>query len=213
MTSLSHTTHCGLPGIDLIPFGMHACHVYDSREELAAALAPFFAAGLARNERCLWITAPPLPAIEAIEALRPHCGGVDEALAAGALRVRDFDEWRANSGRPTGADVLGLWLREEERALADGYNGLRIGGNMSVLAPADWPGFMAYERAVSAGFSGRRIVALCSYAADSRPEAQVRDVVQAHHCAFKRAAAGDWQVAAVPAVTPEGAGVVSRTPA
>ena len=55
-------------------------------------------------------------------------------------------------------------LEEEERALAEGYNGLRITGNTSFLTPGDWPTFMEYEQALSARFHGRRIVTICSYA-------------------------------------------------
>jgi hypothetical protein len=34
-----------------------------------------------------------------------------------------------------GLDVIQFWLEEEERALAEGYNGLRITGNTSFLTP------------------------------------------------------------------------------
>ena len=60
--------------------------------------------------------------------------------------------------------MIQLWLEEEERALAEGYNGLRIAGTTSFVIPGDWSSFMEYERAVSNHFNGRRIVALCSYA-------------------------------------------------
>lgn len=42
----SSLTDCGLPGIKDIPFGVHMCHFYDRCEDLAAALVPYFAAGL-----------------------------------------------------------------------------------------------------------------------------------------------------------------------
>ena len=70
MANPAHITHFGLPGIGRIPFGMHTCHLYNNRDQLVAALVPYFVAGLRGNERCLWITAPPLPASEAISALR-----------------------------------------------------------------------------------------------------------------------------------------------
>jgi hypothetical protein len=47
-----HSTQCGLPGIDRVPFGMHACHFYRNRDDLIGALAPYFVAGLRANERC-----------------------------------------------------------------------------------------------------------------------------------------------------------------
>jgi hypothetical protein len=36
MATRSHITHFGLPGIDRIPFGMHGCHLYSTRDELHA---------------------------------------------------------------------------------------------------------------------------------------------------------------------------------
>ena len=59
MANLSHSTRCGLPGIEWVPFG--------------STLATFIAAltsSLRRwcrtlsRERCLWVTAPLLPARE-----------------------------------------------------------------------------------------------------------------------------------------------------
>lgn len=184
MANCSHNTHCGLPGMDRIPAGMHACHFYSDRDELVAAVAPYAVAGLRENERCIWITAPPLPAREAAQALRTAWGGVEDAIHAGALRILDFDQWYASAGQLKGLDVVKLWLEEEERALAEGYDGLRIAGNTSFLKTGDWSTLMEYETSVTAQFNGRRIVALCSYALNQCNDQQMNDVLDAHHCAF-----------------------------
>jgi hypothetical protein len=197
MANLPHLTRCGLPGIDRVPFGMHACHFYSDRDQLVAALVPYFVAGLRGNERCLWVTAPLLSAREAVQVLRAAWDGADDAIQAGALRILDFDRWYAGSARLRGLDVVRLWLQEEERALAEGYDGLRISGHTSFLAPGDWLMLMEYEQAVTTHFNGRRIVSLCSYAMAQCNDQQMSDVVQAHHCAFERPDA-DWQVVASP---------------
>ncbi len=115
MVNIPYITRCGLPGIEHVPFGMHACHFYRNRNELVAAMVPYFIAGLRGNERCLWITAPPLPADEASQALRAASDAVDEAIQAGALRILDFDQWYGSLGRLKGLDVIQFWLEEEER--------------------------------------------------------------------------------------------------
>jgi two-component system, sensor histidine kinase PdtaS len=191
----SHFTRCGLPGIDRVAYGMHACHFYSNREELLAALAPYFIAGLRANERCLWITAPPLPSHEAAQALCAVWDGADDVIQTGALRVLDFDHWYTNSAGLGGLDVLPFWLREEERALADGYSGLRITGNTSFLPPDAWSKFMEYEQAVTGHFRGRRIVTLCSYSLEHCDDQQVHEVMQSHHCTFERPDT-DWRVVA-----------------
>jgi hypothetical protein len=195
----SHFTESGLRGIDRVPYGMHACHFYSNRDELIAALIPYIATGLRSNERCLWIAAPPLPAREAVRALRAAWDGCDEALETGALRIRDFDQWYASSSRLKGLDVVQLWLEEEQRALAEGYSGLRITRNTSFLQPSDWPTFMEYERAVTSCLNGRRIVALCSYGHPEASGQQMSDVMEAHHCALGCSDA-EWQVVAVPKI-------------
>jgi MEDS: MEthanogen/methylotroph, DcmR Sensory domain len=190
---LPHLTDCGLPGISRIPYGLHACHFYPDREHLVAALVPYFLAGLRNNERCLWIAAPPLPAIEAHRALDAAWDGVGAAIESGVIRILDFDQWYANTAGLNGLDVVQFWLDEEEKALADGYNGLRITGNTSFLKPADWATFMQYEHEVSRHFRGRRIVALCSYTLEGRSAREVGEVMHAHECILDRPDT-NWQV-------------------
>lgn len=192
MSAHSHLTDCGLPGILKIPYGLHACHFYPNRAELIDALVPFFLAGLYNREKCLWITAPPLPAAEGRAALRQAWSGVDKASAQGALRVVDFNDWYGNNEvDPT--RVVEAWLKEEEQAVAEGYRGLRLTGNTSFVTPQDWPMFMEYERKVGAAFSKRRIIALCSYHLGSCSGAQATEALSHHDCSFHRADAG-WEV-------------------
>lgn len=194
---LPNITHCGLPGIDLVPLGMHACHFYRNREQLAAAVVPYLLAGLRANERCIWITAPPLPEMKAVQALRNAWDGIDRAIESGALRVSDFDRWYAGSAGLKGLEIVEMWLQEEQRALAEGYKGLRITGNISFLQPHELGAFVEYEQAVSDCFSGRRIVALCSYPQRQHGAEQMSSVLDAHHCAFERTDT-DWHVATIP---------------
>jgi two-component system, sensor histidine kinase PdtaS len=190
-----HLTECGLPGINRIPYGLHACHFFPGRAELVEALVPYFVAGLRAGERCIWIAAPPLPADEAERELRAAWEGAGEAIARGALRILDFDRWYAGTAGLKGPEVVKLWLDEEEHALAQGYTGLRITGNTSFVGPEDWAGFMEYERIAGAGFQGRRIVALCSYLLPNIGSDKVMEVMRAHDCAFDRPDSG-WQVLA-----------------
>jgi hypothetical protein len=190
---VSNLTDCGLPGIRDIPYGVHMCHFYERREDLAAALVPFFLAGLRNRERCIWITAEPLRAADARRALRDAGFDVDAALAAGALTIRDFSAWYAENENLKGNQVVELWLAEEQRALADGYRGLRITGNVTFLKPADWPVFMEYEALVNQAFQGRRIVTLCTYSSRDCGAAEMLDVVHRHNCALDRPDEG-WQI-------------------
>lgn len=189
----THLTECGLPGITQIPYGVHMCNFYKTRDELVAALVPFFAAGLRRNERCIWITAAPLHAVDAIAELERANPDPRAAIANASLVVRDYEDWYADAGTLKGSQVVDLWLAEEQRALASGYSGLRITGNVTFLRSEDWALFMEYEELVNKAFQGRRIVTLCTYHLESCGAAEVFDVVRRHNGALERPDEG-WQI-------------------
>jgi hypothetical protein len=189
----SALTDCGLPGIRQIPYGVHMCHFYERREDLAAALVPYFAAGLRNRERCIWITAPPLSAADAKLELRKTGVDVDAALAKGELTVRDFSDWYTEVEKLKGKQVVDLWLGEEERALAEGCRGLRITGNVTFLKPGDWEEFMEYEALVNETFPRRRIVTLCTYQLGEHGASGVLDVVHRHSCTLDHPDQG-WQL-------------------
>lgn len=190
----AHLADCGLPGITHIPYGVHMCNFYRTREELAAALVPFFAAGLRANERCIWITAEPLLAVQATAALE-SAGGLDvrAAIQRQALVVRDCAQWYAEAGAFRGNQVVDLWLAEENRALAEGYSGLRITGNVTFLRSQDWALFMEYEELVNRAFQRRRIVTLCTYQLEFCGASEMYDVLRRHNGALDRPDEG-WQI-------------------
>ena len=189
----SSLTACGLPGIGRIPYGIHMCHFYREREDLVEALVPFFIAGLHGNERCIWITAEPLDGEGARLELQKAGFDVDAAIRSGALTIQDYSEFYLKAPGMKSSQVAELWLAEEERALEEGYSGLRITGNASFLTPETWPDFMDYEEVVHRAFQGRRIISLCSYHARRVAASNVLDVVRRHSCALDRPDEG-WQV-------------------
>ena len=113
-------------------------------------------------------------------------GGEGGSYADPTLQVATFKGERGNQ-------VVDLWLAEEQRALAGGYSGLRITGNVTFLRSEDWALFMEYEELVNKAFQGRRIVTLCTYHLDSCGLGEVYDVVRRHHGALHQPDKG-WQI-------------------
>ena len=185
---LPYLTDCGIPGIDKIPYGIHLCHFYRDRQELADALLPYFEAGIRNNERCFWIAAEPLPAEEAKREFVRRYPGLADALKS-QLTILDYPAWYL--GR-SGESVLAAWVREEQAALAAGYSGFRLTGNTSFLTPEGWPAFMAYEHCVTEAIGATRIVALCSYTGGCTAGAEL-DTVCAHQFTLERQRA-EWQL-------------------
>lgn len=177
-------TRYGVPGIGKVPFGTHVCHFRRVREDLIDTLAPYFAAGLCNNERCVWVT--PFPADEAAAALGRTLNGLDAMLAKGQVRILDADIWHASTRGMDKDAVVEFWLREEEEALAKGYQGLRSAVNTLSLYMDDWDNLMDCEGAVGDAIRNRRILMLCSYDADKCGATSVLDAVRTHHHALDR---------------------------
>ena len=197
---LSHLTDCGLPGIQRIPYGLHACHFYPDRERLVEALVPYFLAGLRNNERCLWVAAPPLPT----QRCAPRAGGRrrrgahrrSSSIPARCAFSISTSGTRALRGS-TGSTSCAFGWRRRRRRLRRATAACASRETRASSSPSDWATFMEYERAVSEGFAGRRIVALCSYPLASRSPQEVGEVMHAHECTFDRPDA-NWQVVARP---------------
>jgi two-component system sensor kinase FixL len=192
MSAQTFLTEFGLPGIQLVPYGLHTCYFYDSDEHLEAALAQYFAAGVRHRERCIWITAEPFDAARARAALGAKGFDARELERSGALMVKEHSEWYTRANPSRGYDAAAFWLEEEQRALALGFNGIRITGDTRFLTKDSWEAFMEYERAVNNVFGGRRIVALCPYQRRIGATGML-DVLRCHECAIDRDHEG-WQV-------------------
>jgi hypothetical protein len=198
MSAASHITDCGLPGIKEIPYGVHMCHFYEGPADLAAALVPYFMAGLRNNARCHLITAEPLGEAAAKAALQAAGIDVEAAQRKGSLTIRDHAQWYGNGHPLTPYEIVERWFAEEARALADGYDAQRITGNTSFLTSATVPAFMEYERLLAESLQGHRIVTLCSYPLSRSAPADVLDVVRNHDCTLDHPDRG-WQILTAPA--------------
>lgn len=183
---MSHVTECGIPSIGKIPWGSHFCHLFAGREDLVHGLVPYFAAGLANHERCIWITSSPLSKDEAREALAARMPDLGALLEHQQIRILDSADWYTSANSTLKEDLLGHWLREEADALKAGYQGLRVAGNASFLERAQWSAFMAYERAVNREIRSRRVIALCSYDLKKSSATDVFDVIRNHQFTLDR---------------------------
>lgn len=118
---------------------------YREEAELLALLLPYFRQGLAGGERCLWLMGdePSAKARRMVAAL------ADTPYSPDQLELLRAGEWEND---------LGAWTREEQRALSQGYAGLRICGEALELPE---------------GTAALRIKALSTYGGDALPPARV----------------------------------------
>ncbi|MGB9775377.1 MAG: GAF domain-containing protein [Anaerolineae bacterium] len=169
----SPTTH--------FPPRSHICWFYETEEEHRALITPFLLQGLEQGERVVYIT-DAHSAETILEYLRD--GGVDgeAAIARGQLLFRTAQETYLQNGRFDPDRMLALLQAETEQALAEGYTGLRITGEMT-WALRGMPGteqLPLYEARVNALLPNLPFIGLCQY--DRRrfgPEALL-DLLWAH---------------------------------
>jgi signal transduction histidine kinase/CheY-like chemotaxis protein len=192
MTATRPTSDSGIPVVGELPLGSHFCQFYRTRQDLIDTLVPFFMAGLRAGELCMWVASHPLEAGEAEALLRQAMPDFDDYVARRQIEIWDYRDWYLANGQ-TAEGVLQGWIEREERALRDGFSGLRLTGNTFWLEPGMWDAFMLYEEGVNEAFSERRIVALCSYSLDRCAAEDVIDVCHNHQFALTRRKGG-WEL-------------------
>ena len=183
----------GITPLGDVEWGTHFCYFYRSDGDLAETLVPFFARGLAANEKCLWVTSSPLAAADARGGLASAVPDLRAREARGQIEIIDHESWYRRGGATDADSVLHGWIDREQQALRDGFAGLRITGNTAWLERASWADFMEYESRVTGTFAGRRIVGLCSYSLERCGPQDVLDVVRHHQFALARRE-GAWEV-------------------
>ncbi len=176
----------------MVPWGSHFCQFYETANDLVDTLVPYFKAGLDNNERCMWVTAQPLRAADATDALRNAVPDLDRRLASAQIEIVDHDQWYMTRNDKAGADaVISGWMHRKDEALTQGYSGFRLTGNTYFLEADDWNDFAEYERKVNACFCDQRVIALCSYCTRRCDAGGALDVVQNHEFALARRR-GSW---------------------
>lgn len=181
----SHVSSLGIPGLGAAPYGLHICHFFQIREELADALVPYFEAGIDNNERCIWVASAPLQTQDAfIEASKSE--KLTRAVASGQLRIFDALEWYGEPNTLNADQVIQRWLDEERGALRGGFQGLRITGNTSFVPRANWKQLIECERKLHNWIKDRRIIACCSYDREQCGSVEVLEVVRCHHGSLDR---------------------------
>uniref|UniRef100_Q466R1 histidine kinase n=1 Tax=Methanosarcina barkeri (strain Fusaro / DSM 804) TaxID=269797 RepID=Q466R1_METBF len=174
-------------GIDIIgevPWGTHFCQFYQTKQDLIDILVPYFKAGLENNEFCMWVTSEPLEVEEAKGALRKAIPEIDVYLEKGQIEIIPYTYWYVKEGIFDSQKVLNGWIEKLNRALADGYDGLRLSGNTFWLEKNDWNSFVDYEKEIDSIIGNYSMIALCTYCLERCSATEIIDVVINHQFAL-----------------------------
>ncbi|MGE5892504.1 MAG: MEDS domain-containing protein, partial [bacterium] len=183
-------------GIDIlgeVPWGTHFCQFYQTREDLLDILLPYFKAGLENNEFCMWVTSQPLSEKEALKAMRKAVADFDRYLDKGQIEILPHTEWYLRGDSFESRRVLNGWVDKLDRAIARGFDGLRLTGNTFWLEKEDWRDFVAYEEEVNNIIGRYPMIAMCTYSFDKCRAAEIIDVVGTHQFALSKRE-GKWDL-------------------
>ncbi|MBN1671562.1 MAG: PAS domain-containing protein [Kiritimatiellae bacterium] len=191
MIAEDETRRTGIEAIGPVPWGTHLCQLHEGKQDLLDILVPYFRQGLADNEFCMWVASEPLTADEARAALAAAEPDLDKYLHEGRIEILDCSEWYTRTGRFDADSVLKGWVEKLERALARGYDGLRLTGSTFWLEDKDWADFTVYEEAVNRTIGNCRMLAICTYARQKCGAPEIMDVVSNHRFALVKRS-GRW---------------------
>ncbi|MFB3893168.1 MAG: MEDS domain-containing protein [Phycisphaerae bacterium] len=146
-----------------VPWGAHICHFYRSRQDLLDIIIPYLKAGLEAGECCVWVTGDSIPVPDAELALEAAVPDLGRRRRLGQVEIVDSRDWYLAGTIFDSSRVLSAWRRRLSAALARGYSGLRITGDMSWVDDRNWDALVAYETAVNNSIGSLRMIAICSY--------------------------------------------------
>ncbi len=173
----------GKTGIDRfneLPWGTHMCLLYKIKQDLLEVLIPFMQAGLSNNEYCIWITSEALSGHQAKFALKKAVPDFNSYYDKGQIVFINNKDWYQQKGRLRLEEAQSGCFARLNKAVARGYEGLRIASINTWLETKYWKSFQEYEEQFNHIIQDHRIIAMCSYAMDKCDASQMMDVVCNH---------------------------------
>ena len=153
----------GINAVNLAPWGTHFCQLFESQEELTDIFIPYLKAGLESNERCVWVASDFFSKTRAEEAIRMAVPNGEQYLTEGQIDIVPYTEQYLRGGVTDPQGSLSLWIDRLNRALAEGYDGLRVASDVSWLQDNKWKEALEFEKQVDGAVGDLPVLILCSY--------------------------------------------------
>jgi ABC-type transporter Mla MlaB component len=157
----------------------HVCWVYDDDAAFDRAVEEFLAGGLARGERLLCVGER---VIDRLQGLTLPERDVPALIASGALETQTLAQAYEAAGPFLPENCLSYYETATQRALDEGYRGLRVIAEASVLAadPVTRSALVRWEH-VADDFIAQNAVftAMCAYSGELTGDA-LADVTSVH---------------------------------
>ena len=173
--------------LEKLKHGEHVCLIYETAAEQLAAVVAFIMQGLARGERCVYITDDPNPKIEEVlQTLKAAGVDVVQERQRGALQLLTSRDTYLRDNEFVPQAMINLIGDLETAALADGFTGLRVLGEMTWSFGPE-PGcdqLIEYEAMLNLLPTSNRSVILCQYHQSLFGMPCIHDVLRTHPVAI-----------------------------
>jgi len=108
----------------------HAIFFYANRRDKREVLFTYLKAGLDAGEAAIYVASDE-STHEIRRAMEDFGVNVDQCESTRALRIVDYREWYIIEGKFDIRSIFSLWKRSLREAIATGFKGLRVAGEMS----------------------------------------------------------------------------------
>jgi PAS domain S-box-containing protein len=183
----------GIGVIGDAPWGTHLCQFYESKEDLLDILVPYFRAGLENNEFCVWVTSE-LVTEEAARNAVEHAMPAGRDLRSEQIEIIPHTNWYLRDDRVfESRRVVKGWMDRLNEALSNGYEGMRVAGDLFWLGKEHWEDFAHYEDEIDKVIEKNPILAVCSYSLAGCETGEVIDALRKHKSALFKCG-GKWKL-------------------
>jgi sugar-specific transcriptional regulator TrmB len=162
----------------------HAILVYDSQEAKHDVLFNYVESGLKNGEAAVYVCSDEI-ATQIRDAMKHFGVDVEKYEKTGALRIIDYNDVYIIKGKFSIPTTLGFWSKFYTEALAKGFKGLRVTGEMACFFEHNLTReLLEYEKALHRTLE-IPIIAICAYNADNLTQGDARlniynELVKAH---------------------------------
>ena len=159
----------------------HLCVVYESEEEQFAAALPFLKAGLDRGEKCLYV-ADENTAETTLCHARSLDLDIDDALKNGAFEILGERECYVQNGIFDPDSMISYLGFATDRAVAAGYSGFRVLGEMSWALGANLGNerLLEFESKLNTFLASKPATVVCQYNRRLFPPEIILGVLRTH---------------------------------
>jgi signal transduction histidine kinase len=161
--------------------GTHVCPIYETPEEQLSVVVPYLQQGLNTGERCLYIADEDSIA-EVVEVLARAGVEVTRERQLGALHLLSKVQRLLPSGVFSPEEMVEFLRGAERQALADGFSGLRVAGEMTWVLELDpdCRRLIEYEASLNRHLENSQSVIICQYNRQRFSPAIIHDVLRTH---------------------------------